>query len=102
MIDNNKGGFSEELAEVADEMRIVLAKARDLRARYFDTGISTDVNAVESDTDMVPGTDFDKATMIGMLTVLEQYIKFMDAEAVTQNTYRVTINKAAALAVLEG
>lgn len=96
-IDNNKAGFSEELAEVADEMRIVLAKARDLRSRYFDTGISEDVNAVENDTDLVPETTFDKATMIGMITTLEQFVKFMDNEAVTQNTYRVTVNKAAAL-----
>lgn len=78
-------------------MLIVLAKSRDLAARYFDTNIHVDVNAVQEDTGIVPDTAFDKATMIGMITTLQQFIRFMDNEAVAQNSYRVTVNKTAAL-----
>jgi len=97
MIDNNKSGFSAELAEVADEMRIVLAKARDLQSRYFDTGIADEVNALPGGGDNVPDTDFDRATMIGMITTLAEYVDFCDGGAVSQDTYRITINRAAAL-----
>ncbi len=78
-------------------MRIVLAKARDLRSRYFDTGIADDVNAVAENTDMVPDTAFDKATMLGTITTLEQFVSFCDGGAVNRDAYRITINKAAAL-----
>lgn len=97
MQDNNKAGYAAELAVVADEMAIILAKARDLTARYFDTGIEGDVNKADRDDALVEDMPFNKATTIGMITVMQQYIRFMDGQSVQTDTYRITVNKAAAL-----
>lgn len=98
-VNNGKAQVSADLAEIGNDLRLVLSKARDARARYFDNGISAEVNALAADDDPVPETAFDKALMINTVTLLEQFINFMDGGAVAETAYRITANQAAALHV---
>lgn len=101
-VENGKEQYAEEMAQVMNDLRLVLAKARDLSARYFDQDIDDEVNALESEAAILPGTAFDKATIVGTVTVLQQFLNFMDGQAVVQDTYRIYVNRAAALRTGEG
>lgn len=90
-VDNNKAGIAQDVAQTCDDLRLVLAKCRDIWDRYNDTGVLADVDALAADGDPVPGTAFDKVTMKDAVYALQQFVAFMDGGA------RVSINKAAAL-----
>lgn len=96
-VSKGKPQLSADLAEIGNDLRLVLAKARDAQARYFDNDISTEVNGLAQADTMVPETAFDKTLMLNTITLLEQFINFMDGEAVAQTAYRITANQAAAL-----
>jgi len=95
-VDNNKAKFAAEAAVLADELNTVLAKTRDLYNRYWDTGISNEVNALASG-EMVPDTGFDRELLLSFVTLCENFVAFCDGSAVAQNTYRIPINRVAAL-----
>lgn len=90
-VDNNKAGIAQDIAQACDDLRIVLAKCRDIWDRYNDTGVQQEVEALASDTDMVPDTPFDKATITNATYALAQFVSWMDSG------YRTNVNKAAAL-----
>jgi hypothetical protein len=96
-ISNGKELLAADLIALMSDLRVVLSKARDINSRYFDTDLSGEVNALATGGTALSGTPFDKDTIIGGITVTEQLIKFADNLAVTQNSYRVTINKIDAL-----
>jgi hypothetical protein len=96
-ISNGKALLATDLIEVMADLRTVISKARDIYSRYFDTDLSGEVNALATGGTALGGTPFDKDTIIGGITVLEQLVKFADNQAVTTNSYRITINKIDAL-----
>lgn len=84
-----------ELIRLAKDAQAVLARCRNLQNVYFDTDMSSDVNALVGGTDKLPGLEMDKATILGMITVAQQFVNFMDGQAVSTNSYRITANNAA-------
>ncbi|HMM30002.1 MAG TPA: hypothetical protein PKD46_17100 [Aggregatilineaceae bacterium] len=90
-VDNNKAGIAQDIAQAADDLRIVLAKCRDIWDRYNDTGVLDDVTALPNASDPVPGTDFDKQTMTDAVYALQLFATWMDGGP------RQSLNKAAAL-----
>jgi hypothetical protein len=96
-MDNNKAAFGERLSQLAYDLQQALGEAEELRAIYFDAGISDDVNAVAQPDDLVPDMVLDKNTALGLMTTLEQYSNFMNNVAVVTGDYSVWCNVAAQL-----
>lgn len=87
---------------MGEDLRLTLAKARDLSARYFDQQIDQEVNALAEPETPLPGTAFDKQTILGAVTLLQQIVTFMDGEVVNRDTYRIITNRIAALRTQDG
>ena len=97
MVDNGKAQIAQEVAEVCDELVVLLAKVQHIVNRAMDTGVVDEVNALPNDTDPVPETAFDKATFSNAVYGLQQFMQYMGNEPVAQGPYRQTLNKAAVL-----
>lgn len=85
-----------DIIEVMDDMRVILYRATDIVQRYFDCDYASEVNALPAGTDKLNGK-ITKNDILGAITALQQYQNFMNNAAVSTNTYRITINKVAAL-----
>lgn len=86
-----------DIITTLDDMRIILAKATDQVTRYFDTDLAGEVNALADGTTILTGTPISKNDMVSAITVLQQFQNFMNNEAVSTNTYRITVNRVSAL-----
>lgn len=82
--------------ELCDNLRILYARAIDIYNRYWDCGISDDVNALPNATDIVAGK-MTKAAMLDALTVIGEFNNLMSGQDVFTNTYRILVNKVSAL-----
>ncbi len=90
-VDNGKARLAEDLASFADEMRLLVAKARDLDQRYNDTGVQAEVTALAGDGTTVPDTAFDKKTFADAMYAAALFVSWMDGGP------RTSFNIAAAL-----
>ena len=83
--------FALDIVNDARDLYTVAAKARAHWQTYFDV-FSAEVNALDTNDTVLPGTDVTKAQIINMITMLENVLNFHDGNAVTQGAYHTTIN----------
>lgn len=83
--------------DICDTLRILYARTQDIYNRYWDTGLSDEVNALPNGTDKLAGTPIDKQTMLDALTVIGEFNNLMGGQAVFTNTYRILVNRVSAL-----
>lgn len=69
-------------------------RSKDLFHTFWDRNLSTVLPT--NDNDPVGSTVLTKADYIGMITVVENFILFMEGQAAPANTYRINCNKARA------
>lgn len=96
-VNMDLAGFGEELAAIATDLQVLLARAQVTTRTYNTRGISPFVSALATDETAIEGTNFDKLTMQNTYFALEQFVKFMTGQAVVQGNYIDNIDKAAVL-----
>jgi hypothetical protein len=96
-VSTNLPKFSSDLINTMEDFLTVYWKSAELLYRWFDTGVQAEVGALASDGTTVPGTPFDKATLVNAVNVLDAMTKLVENKAVTQGNYRATATKAANL-----
>lgn len=96
-VDNGKTQLAADMAEICDDFRVLYYRAKDAWQRYFDNGVSEEVNALATDDTPLDGTPFDKVTMMNTVTFFLEFANMMEGSVVTQGTYRISVNNAAAL-----
>lgn len=87
-----KAEYGQKMRQLADDMLKIQYRANKLWQEYFDN-LSAEVGAMEGgayDADML----MSKETIIGMVTVMEQYDKLMDGQATATSAYRASCNMA--------
>lgn len=90
-------GVSEVAVDVqnlAEDFNKLYLRSLDLFKTYWDRNLGSALPA--NGSDLVGGTALTKDNFISMITVVENFNKFMDGEVASQNTYRISCNKARA------
>lgn len=89
--------YADRLASDALDVRTVLAKVTETVRLYNTLGISPEVAGLATDSTTVPGTSFDKVTMQNAYSSLEQVVRLLTGQSVTQGNHIDNIDKASVL-----
>lgn len=93
----NAGYVASQGIDLAHNLTQDLQVAIHIRDTYQLGGLQTEVDALANDTDMVPGTPFDKQGFIQFITSIDLFIKLMNNIDVPQGEWKVGLLRAAAL-----
>lgn len=95
--DKNIAQHAADLARFGANLEALLYAAQLTYDQYFARAISDDVNGTANADDIVTGSPFDKGDYLAGVTLLEQFINFMQGQAVATATYRETAAKLSAV-----
>lgn len=77
-VSNGKAIITQEMASVANDLRLALAKAQDVTARYTDCGVEAEVTALPDDDSPLSGTVFDKQTAADTAYAILSFVQWMN------------------------